>query len=207
MGNGFNEIYPPENESLAREIASHGAVVTEMPMAAGPMRYNFPRRNRIISGLSLGVLVVEAAPRSGALITVGFALQQGRDVFAVPGKIDSSASEGPNRLIQEGAKLVVTVRDIIEEYPWLASADHRKTAAAPDICAGGGPEERGREGLTCAESELSTIISKQPATFDDLVGETGRRVDELAEILMNMRLKKFITQAGAKFYIRSMHGC
>jgi len=105
MGNGFNEIYPPDNESLAREIASHGAVVTEMPMAAGPMRYNFPRRNRIISGLSLGVLVVEAAPRSGALITVGFALQQGRDVFAVPGKIDSSASEGPNRLIQEGASM------------------------------------------------------------------------------------------------------
>jgi DNA processing protein len=206
MGNGFNEIYPPENESLAREISLNGAVVTEMPMAAGPMRYNFPRRNRIISGLSLGVLVVEAAPRSGALITVGFALQQGRDVFAVPGKIDSSASDGPNRLIQEGAKLVVTVQDIIEEYPWLVSGDRRKTSCTPDVNAGDSSQKHAREGLTCAESELYTIISKRSATFDDLVGETGRRVDELAEILMNLRLKKLITQAGAKFYIRSRHG-
>lgn len=115
IGSGFNHIYPPENNELAEEIFKNGAVVSEFPMDMRPLAQNFPRRNRIISGLSLGVLVVEAAQNSGALITADFALEQGRDVFALPGKIDSRTSWGANELIKDGAKLVSTAGDIMEE--------------------------------------------------------------------------------------------
>lgn len=116
MGSGFNHIYPSENKELAEEISKNGAVVSEFPMDMRPLAQNFPRRNRIISGLSSGVLVVEAARNSGALITADFALEQGRDVFALPGKIDSRTSWGANELIKDGAKLVSSVSDIMEEF-------------------------------------------------------------------------------------------
>ena len=116
MGSGFNQIYPPENKELADEISKNGAVISEFPINEKPLKENFPRRNRVISGLSLAVLVVEAARNSGALITADFALEQGRDVFALPGKIDSSASFGTNGLIKQGAKLVSCVDDILEEF-------------------------------------------------------------------------------------------
>ncbi|MCM8789491.1 MAG: DNA-processing protein DprA [Candidatus Omnitrophica bacterium] len=115
MGSGFNHIYPQENIDLAEEISKNGAVISEFPINAEPLPQNFPRRNRIISGLSLGVIVVEAARNSGALITADFALEQGRDVFALPGKIDSNLSFGTNGLIKQGAKLVSCVDDILEE--------------------------------------------------------------------------------------------
>lgn len=115
IGSGFNHIYPAENKGLAEEIAQNGAVVSEFPIDTRPLSNNFPRRNRVISGLSLGVLVVEAARNSGALITADFALEQGRDVFALPGKIDSGTSFGTNELIKQGAKLASSVEDIMEE--------------------------------------------------------------------------------------------
>ena len=115
IGSGFNNIYPPENKKLAEEIAKCGAVISEFPLDMLPKKENFPRRNRIISGLSLGVLVVEAARNSGALITADFALEQGREVFALPGKVDSNTSFGTNGLIKQGAKLVSGVDDILEE--------------------------------------------------------------------------------------------
>ena len=115
IGSGFKNPYPPGCERFEEEIASNGAVITEFPSYVKPVRGNFPRRNRIISGLSKGVVVVEAARRSGALITADFALEEGREVFAVPGPVDSSSSRGANSLIQAGAKLVTCAEDVLEE--------------------------------------------------------------------------------------------
>ena len=115
MGSGHGHIYPPENEKLYGEIAKTGAVVTEYEEDVEPLPYNFPQRNRIISGLSLGVVIVEAARNSGALITADLAAEQGREGFAVPGKVSSMTSSGTNDLIKDGAKLVQSVDDIMEE--------------------------------------------------------------------------------------------
>jgi DNA processing protein len=119
MGSGFNHIYPSGSEALAQEILESGAVITEYTADTRPLRMNFPKRNRIISGLSKGVVVVEAAEKSGSLITVDFALNQGRDVFAVPGRVDSPVSRGTNLLIQNGAKAVMNVDDILNELDLL----------------------------------------------------------------------------------------
>jgi len=115
LGSGFSFIYPEENKELVEEIALKGAVISEFSCNTQPFSFNFPRRNRIISGLSLGVLVVEAAKKSGALITANFALEQNRQVFCVPGRQDSFTSWGTNTLIKEGAKLVLDIQDILEE--------------------------------------------------------------------------------------------
>ena len=119
LGSGLGRIYPPENRKLADEIAASGALLSEFPLSMGPQRTNFPLRNRVISGLSLGVLVVEAARRSGSLITAAQALEQGRLVFAMPGRIDSFASHGAHALLKEGARLVESVEDICAEFPYL----------------------------------------------------------------------------------------
>ena len=115
LGSGLGCIYPLENAKLANDITLSGAVISEFPMRTKPLKHNFPRRNRIISGLSKGVVVIEAAQRSGALITVDFALEQGRDVFAMPGPVDSESSYGTNRLIKQGAKLIDSAKDILPE--------------------------------------------------------------------------------------------
>jgi len=117
LGCGVDVVYPRENQELFEEIAAKGAIISEFPLGTPPEASNFPVRNRIISGLALGVLVVEAAEDGGALITADFALEQGRDVFAVPGAITNRYSRGTNRLIKDGAKLVEGVADILEEYP------------------------------------------------------------------------------------------
>ncbi|MDP8253716.1 MAG: DNA-processing protein DprA [Candidatus Kaelpia aquatica] len=116
LGSGLLNIYPPENIELAKQISKNGAVISEFPLRTAPLRENFPRRNRIISGLSKGVIVVEAALRSGALITADLALDQGRDIFAVPGEVDSPTSCGTNYLIKQGAKLIDSAEDVLEEY-------------------------------------------------------------------------------------------
>lgn len=117
LGNGLDTIYPKENTKIAEQILEYdGAIISEYPLGIGPDRENFPARNRIISGLCNGILVVEAKPKSGTMITVDFALEQGRDVFVIPGNVDSVCSMGTNELIKQGAKLVTNYEEIIEEY-------------------------------------------------------------------------------------------
>src|SRR5258708_182056 len=117
MGTGLDAVYPRENRKLAERIVEKGALITEFPLATPPVSQNFPFRNRVISGISLGVMIVEGAERSGSLITARMAYEQGREVFAVPGNITSSKSFGPNYLIKDGAKLVQTWQDVVEEFP------------------------------------------------------------------------------------------
>jgi DNA processing protein len=132
LGSGVDVIYPPENARLADDVESHGALVSQFPPGAAPAAWHFPERNRTIAGLALGVVVVEAAERSGALITAGLAADLGREVFAVPGKITSDASRGAHRLLQDGAKLVLDWTDIVQELPevWRRSLSERTVGVA-----------------------------------------------------------------------------
>jgi len=131
LGSGLLRVYPPENAKLLDAICARGAAFSEFPLESAPETANFPRRNRLISGLSLGVLVVEAAERSGALITADWALEQGRDVFCLPGSIESPMSRGCHRLIKQGAKLVEEPADILEEIPAFASLVEPAVALTP----------------------------------------------------------------------------
>jgi DNA processing protein len=126
MGSGFDHIYPRENSGLAAEIAASGAVISEFPMDSRPLPVNFPRRNRLISGLSLGILITEAARNSGALITADFALEQGREVFVLPGRIDTFTSAGSNSLLKQGAKMVTDCDDILQEFAHLVTGKRRQ---------------------------------------------------------------------------------
>ncbi|PIP20709.1 MAG: DNA-protecting protein DprA, partial [Candidatus Omnitrophica bacterium CG23_combo_of_CG06-09_8_20_14_all_40_11] len=155
IGSGFRHLYPAENKELAEEISRCGAVISEFPINAKPLSQNFPRRNRVISGLSLGVLVVEAARNSGALITADCALEQGRDVFALPGKIDSGNSFGTNGLIKQGAKLVSCADDIIEEFNIPVTANLNKKDLKET-------NSGSRSYLSGNESLLYNLISDQP---------------------------------------------
>lgn len=196
IGSGLGQIYPPENEQLAQRISQAGAVVSEFPINTEPKRFNFPRRNRIISGLALGTLVVEAGRNSGSLITAHFALEQGRDVFALPGRIDIPQAAGVNALIKEGACLTACIEDILENLSFLPDS------CAPDRAAQS-PSSAGPGTLSCLESTLYNIISCHPVPLEVLMGETKLGVAQLSGILLGLQLKGFITQAAAGIYIRS----
>lgn len=205
VGSGFNNLYPPQNIKLAEEISQNGAVVSEFPINTEPFPFNFPRRNRVISGLSLGVLVAEAARNSGALITADFALEQGREVFAVPGKVDSDTSFGPNELIKQGAKLVSCVDDIIEEFNFDAGI--RKSNAGLGRLDDTGPRLSAREprdgALTEEELNLYNVISRESCGMDDLVEITNMDIPEISGILFKLQLKKLIRQLPGKHFVRN----
>jgi len=189
MACGIDKIYPPEHRDLARQIIDgKGAVVTDYPFGSDPEAGHFPARNRIISGLSLGVLVVEAGQRSGALITSRFALEQNREVFAVPGNINSPVSVGTNRLIQQGGKLVTRVEDILEELNLKMVAEQ---AVATVIL----PE-------TAEEAALIEQLSGQPIHVDDLGRLTGLPSSLVSSTLTMMELKGMVQQVGGMNYIR-----
>ncbi len=196
IGSGFKHLYPAENKELAEEISRSGAVISEFPMDAKPLPQNFPCRNRIISGLSLGVLVVEAARNSGALITADCALEQGRDVFALPGKIDSGNSFGTNGLIKQGAKLVSCAEDIIEEFsmPIITNPNKREIKDAileSKVCLSGN------------ESLLYNLISEQPVLLDEIIEKSGFAIPEISGILLNLQLRRLIRQIPGKQFVRT----
>ncbi len=193
IGSGFNHLYPEENRKLADEISKNGAVISEFPLNTLPFPQNFPRRNRVVSGLSLGVLVVEAARNSGALITSDFALEQGRDVFALPGKVDSVASFGPNALIQQGAKLVFSAEDIAQEYiiPEPVAGETKMPQEKVFI------EETGDE-----VSWVCSMLSKEPVSLDELVEKTNMDIPRISDILLKLRLKKLVKELPGKQFAR-----
>jgi len=192
MGSGFNHIYPSENRGLAEQIARSGAVVSEFPMDTKPLAQNFPRRNRLISGLSLGVLVTEAARNSGALITVDFALEQGREVFALPGRIDTCTSMGTNELLKQGAKLVTCSEDILEELNSGVSVKDEQ--ANPEIA----------ENIVCAEEDmLYNCINRNALAIDDLVEKTSLTSSQISSLILRLQFKKLIKELPGKYFIRS----
>jgi DNA processing protein len=186
LGSGIDVIYPRENRRLAAEIAREGAVVSQFPRGTTPRPWHFPLRNRTLAGLALGVVVVEADERSGALITAGLAGDLGREVFAVPGKITSAMSVGPHRLIQDGAKLVRNWADVVQELP-----EHwRRAVRAPSTCphASSPPSER-----TMAGRVLSLLTTGEPRQIDELIGE-GVGASQVAAALMDLEIGGWVRQ-------------
>jgi DNA processing protein len=184
---GLDIVYPPENDRLAREIAAHGACISEYPLGTRPRAENFPRRNRILSGLGLGVLVTEAAETSGALITARFAVEQNREVFALPGSVLSPASRGTNRLIQDGAKLVRQASDIMEELNLTTAARQMEMREVlPD---------------TGIEAVLLRELTAEPLHIDEVCRRSGLPVAEVSGTLAMMELKGLIKQVGAMNYV------
>lgn len=198
LGSGLANIYPEEHMKLADEIAKVGAVVSEFPMAMEPYKDNFPRRNRIISGLSLGVIVVEAAKNSGALITTDFALEQGRELFAVPGQARAATAAGTNMLIRQGAKLVESADDVIEELGDVIKG-HMKTAAPGGK---GGRVLETPNGLNEAEEKIFETLSDAPVSIDEIVDETELHVAEAMDCLTRLELKGIVAQLPGKSYVR-----
>ncbi|MBS1144195.1 MAG: dprA [Proteobacteria bacterium] len=185
IGTGADRIYPARNKELAQAIVEHGAVISEFPLGTPAIAANFPRRNRIISGLARGVLVVEAAPESGSLITARLAGEQGREVFAIPGSIHSPVARGCHKLIKQGAKLVETANDILEE---LGNFD--SPAIQPEIA-------RSDEA-----HPLLTALGHDPCTLDDLVDHTGQSADQLLPELLMLELSGKIAPLPGNRYQR-----
>jgi DNA processing protein len=187
LGCGLDLIYPPENRNMAREIIERGALVSEYPLGTRPEAKNFPPRNRIISGLSLGVLVVEAGERSGALITADYAAEQGRDVFVVPGNLFVRSSAGCNRLIQDGARLVTGAEDILEELNLTMVVQQAQVRAAV-------PE-------TETEAQLLEYLSQEPLHVDELCRQVALPIAQVSSNLALMELKGMVRQVGGMNYV------
>ncbi len=191
LGCGVDVVYPPENRALAEQIQQSGAIVSEFPLGTPPDKMNFPARNRIISGLSRGVVVVEAPVKSGALITADFALEQGREVFAVPGPITSRNSEGCHHLIRDGARLLQGVEDVLEEL-WDISIEEKGT----DITAG---RTKAFTLIPKAE-EILALLSGGPVFLDELCIYAGMSPGELNIVITKMELEGLVTKSGGKIY-------
>jgi len=196
LGCGLDVTYPPEHGRLREEIAQCGAVLTEFPAGTPPKPSHFPQRNRIISGLSLGVVVVEAAEDSGSLITARLALEQGREVFAVPGSIDAPLSHGPHGLLKQGAKLVETVDDIVEELlPQLETAGVPTQQPMPF-------KAMEPPALSPEERRVWGQMSRDPLHLDDLTERSGLTPAVVAGILLGLELKDVVRQLPGQRYYR-----
>ena len=186
IGTGIDRIYPARNLDLARRIVKQGCIISEFPLGTPAVAHNFPRRNRLISGLARGVLVVEAAAESGSLITARLAGEQGKEVFSIPGSIHSPQARGCHKLIKQGAKLVETVQDILEELDWHDQPSEKGQASAsplptPSVTA------TGQEAQTDAD-ELLTLIGFDPCSIDELAARSGLSIEILSQQLLQLEL-------------------
>jgi len=190
LGSGVDRIYPPEHEALSERIARQGAVISELPLGARPVAFNFPARNRLISGLSLGVVVVEATEKSGSLITAAHALEQNREIFAVPGEVGSSRSRGAHRLIRQGAKLVENADDIIEEI-------------APQLVRPEGASRRQRVlPQNCSDDtrKIFGLLQERILQIDEVIETSGLSSAQVSQILLELELHGFLRQLPGKRY-------
>jgi DNA processing protein len=196
LGCGIDYIYPKTNEKLAQQICENGALVSEFPLGTIPDAFNFPRRNRIISGLGAGVVVVEAGLKSGSLITAHYALQQGREVFAVPGPINSPVSIGTFNLIRDGATPARSGKEIAESLRLvtcneLTTKNVQNSVRIPDAI------------LSEDESTIYNLLSSEPSGIDNLSEKSGCAIGMLLCILLNLELKGLITQVSGQMFIRN----
>jgi DNA processing protein len=195
MGTGLDRVYPASNRDLARRIAERGALVSEFPVGTPPLAENFPRRNRIISGLSLGTLVVEAALRSGSLISARLAAEQGREVFAIPGSIHNPLARGCHHLIRQGAKLVETAQDVLDELGPLASV-----CQADTIEAGTAYDEPGQPATEYLQ--LLENMGFDPVPVDRLVTRCGLTPAEVSSMLLQLELDGYVASSPGGIYNR-----
>jgi len=193
LGSGIDMIYPPEHEDLYQRICGAGAVLSELPMGTPPFSFNFPGRNRLISGLSLGVVVVEATEKSGSLITAGLALEQGREVFAVPGEAGASRSRGTHRLIRQGAKLVERVEDIVEEIaPQLLERAGAEQLQIPLAL----PSDLGTDAKT-----IFGLIAERALQIDEVIEASRLPAAKVSQILLDLEIRGLLKQLPGKRFI------
>jgi DNA processing protein len=196
LGCGIDRIYPAENKNLAERICQNGALVSEFPPGTPPETYNFPRRNRVISGISCGVFVVEAGEKSGALITANYALQQNRTVFALPGPINSPMSAGTIRLIKDGAVPVSKPDDIFEHI--FSGSQVSLFASLPQTT------NTQLSGLDEEEMEVWETLSEEPIRIDNIAQQCGKQIPQLLGILLNLELKGVVTQISGQQFRRTL---
>jgi DNA processing protein len=193
LANGLSDVYPVRNRKLASKVIQKGALITEFPMTAKPLAKNFPLRNRIISGISQGVIIVEAGIRSGASITAGYALEQNRELFALPGPADSSYYKGTNRLIQKGqAKLIMEADDILEEFSLI-----NEQLSYQDVDT---ESETEIDNLTESEIVVLNLIKQGCNQKDQIIARSQLPVQELLPILINLEMKGFIISKPGAFF-------
>ncbi|KUG21604.1 rossmann fold nucleotide-binding protein smf [hydrocarbon metagenome] len=198
LGSGLDIIYPPENKKLFDDIIQNGAVISEFPLGTPPRSANFPTRNRIISGMCCGVVIVEAGEKSGSLITAKLALEQGREVFAVPGSIDSAGSRGTNKLIKQGAILIESVDDILEEI--IPQIEITIPLKSPHVSCSEKVNQECHEILTGFDQKIFDSISKGRIHIDDIISTTGLPSAGILSVLTNMELRGIVEQHPGKFF-------
>ncbi len=196
LGTGINIVFPPENRELFERIAGQGAVITQFPFNRPADKQTFPIRNRIVAGMTLGTVVVEAPQSSGALITCNFAIEQGRQVFAVPGRIDSPRSKGCHDLIKNGAKLCECAEDILSEFEYLFPVSNRPSS----------PNEQGvMSTVKLSEQEQKVFDAVEPgeeSPIDEVIRRSGLPASEVSVALLNLELKRLVKQLPGKFFER-----
>ncbi len=197
LGCGLNYIYPRENQQLMEAIIASGAVVSEMPLNTPPIPANFPRRNRIITGLSLATVVIEAGEKSGALISSGYALEQGRDVFALPANIDYATARGSNQLLKDGAQIALSPQDVLEVLRGqveLVFPEVSKQAEEPRVF------------INELEAKVYKILTTEPVHADELAARTKLSIGQIAQVVLHLQLKELAKELPGKYFIKENNG-